>query len=228
MKIPQLNPSGRSREYNLYSDELRSDVVKGWLFDGFPHRTLDQEVLRLDSATSKGWQSMGILHYLGMKKDFQGLFSGISSDEAIKLLEADPQDFSQIIKYINPTKKIEPKSSLESLIKTEESEIKLSQKDSSENRLKRIASAKKNPERIRVYSYTYKRNPDIVAEALARASGICERCKNKAPFIRASDNSPYLEVHHVTSLVNGGEDSLENVIAICPNCHREMHFGAIS
>ena len=227
MEIPQLKPSSRSREYESYSDELRSDVVKGWIFDGLPHRTLDREVLGLDSAVSKGWQSMGILHFLGMKKEFQGLFNGLSTDEAIKRLQEDPQDFSAIIKYIKPIKKTTGSETLESLIKTEESEIKKAQKDSSENRLKRIASAKKNPERIRVYSYTYKRNPDIVAEALARASGVCERCKNPAPFTRASDNSPYLEVHHVVPLVKGGEDTLENVVAICPNCHREMHFGTI-
>ncbi|WP_215665990.1 HNH endonuclease [Vibrio alginolyticus] len=23
----------------------------------------------------------------------------------------------------------------------------------------------------------------------------------------------------------GGLDSLENVISLCPNCHREIHFG---
>jgi len=228
MEIPQLKPSDRSREYDSYSDELRSEVVKGWLFDGLPHRTLDREVLGLDSAVSKGYQSMGILHFLGMKREFQGLFNGASFSEAIQHLQKDHQDFSAIIKYIDPTKKTAGNGTLESLIKTEESEIKKAQNDSSENRLKRIAAAKKNPERIRVYSYTYKRNPDIVAEALARASGKCERCKNKAPFVRASDNSPYLEVHHVKSLVNGGEDSLENVMAICPNCHREMHFGTIA
>nr|WP_307993153.1 HNH endonuclease [uncultured Niameybacter sp.] len=34
-----------------------------------------------------------------------------------------------------------------------------------------------------------------------------------------------MEEHHLIPLSEGGEDSLSNVFALCPNCHREMHFG---
>lgn len=71
----------------------------------------------------------------------------------------------------------------------------------------------------------YERNPNVIAEALVRAAGICENCKNPAPFKRARDGTPYLEVHHVIPLAQGGKDSLENAVAICPNCHRKAHFG---
>ncbi|WP_342542729.1 HNH endonuclease signature motif containing protein [Paenisporosarcina sp. FSL H8-0542] len=37
--------------------------------------------------------------------------------------------------------------------------------------------------------------------------------------------NPYLEVHHIKRLADNGEDSVENAIAVCPNCHRELHFG---
>jgi 5-methylcytosine-specific restriction protein A len=63
------------------------------------------------------------------------------------------------------------------------------------------------------------------AEALERANGYCERCRATAPFKRAANGSPYLEVHHVVPLAEGGEDSIENATALCPNCHRELHFG---
>ena len=39
------------------------------------------------------------------------------------------------------------------------------------------------------------------------------------------NKEPFLEVHHVKSLSDGGEDTLDNVIALCPNCHREKHYG---
>ncbi|WP_163591073.1 HNH endonuclease, partial [Klebsiella variicola] len=39
------------------------------------------------------------------------------------------------------------------------------------------------------------------------------------------DGTPFLEVHHIEWLSNGGEDSVENAIALCPNCHRQAHFG---
>ena len=34
---------------------------------------------------------------------------------------------------------------------------------------------------------------------------------------------PYLEAHHVIRLADGGKDTIDNVVAICPNCHRKVH-----
>lgn len=34
---------------------------------------------------------------------------------------------------------------------------------------------------------------------------------------------PYLETHHIVWLARGGEDSIENTVALCPNCHKKMH-----
>ena len=71
----------------------------------------------------------------------------------------------------------------------------------------------------------FKRNPDVIAEVLERASGKCEYCNKPAPFKRASDGTPYLEVHHEIFLSQGGDDSVDNAVALCPNCHKEAHFG---
>ncbi|NWD06389.1 HNH endonuclease [Pseudomonas gingeri] len=71
----------------------------------------------------------------------------------------------------------------------------------------------------------YDRNPDVVAQVLLRAQGICEACAKPAPFRRSSNGTPYLEVHHIVQLAHGGDDSVDNAQALCPNCHREMHFG---
>ncbi|MFV3370974.1 HNH endonuclease [Pseudomonas sp. NY15435] len=42
-----------------------------------------------------------------------------------------------------------------------------------------------------------------------------------------TDGKPYPEVRHVVRLADGGEDTVENAIAICPNCHRLRHFGLV-
>jgi len=91
-----------------------------------------------------------------------------------------------------------------------------------ENRLK---NAPENPEKLQVISTGFKRNADIIVEVLIRANGVCEMCKKPAPFIRKSDGTPYLEVHHWIPLSEGGKDTVENAGALCPNCHREVHFG---
>lgn len=92
-------------------------------------------------------------------------------------------------------------------------------------RKERLASAPRIPKQLEVTTTIFDRNPDVVAEVRKRARGVCDECKKAAPFLRRSDGSPYLEVHHRISLANGGEDTVENAVALCPNCHRAAHHG---
>lgn len=105
-------------------------------------------------------------------------------------------------------------------------EVEKSREISSKERKKRLAN-KENliPERIQITTSGFKRDANVIAEVLERANGKCEKCKSDAPFIRKINNTPYLEVHHKVRLADGGEDTVENAIAVCPNCHRELHFG---
>lgn len=105
-----------------------------------------------------------------------------------------------------------------------EAAVRRSQRDSSTERRRRLATASKFPEVIEVRSVAYRRNADVVAEVLDRANGLCEACGQRAPFERRSDGTPYLEVHHKRMLADGGEDTLVNAMAICPNCHRKSHY----
>lgn len=105
-----------------------------------------------------------------------------------------------------------------------EQSVREALKSSSARRRARLAKASPLPRRIEVVTTVFERNPDMVAEVLLRAKGICEKCKRPAPFLRRSDKSPYLEVHHRISLGEGGEDTVANAIALCPNCHRAAHF----
>lgn len=69
---------------------------------------------------------------------------------------------------------------------------------------------------------TYERNPYVAEYAKRRAKGICGLCEQQAPFLN-KNGEPYLETHHIEWLANGGEDTIENTVALCPNCHRKMH-----
>lgn len=68
----------------------------------------------------------------------------------------------------------------------------------------------------------YQRNPYVAMWAKRRANGICQLCVKPAPFIE-KNGDPYLESHHVIWLSKGGPDTIENTVALCPNCHRKMH-----
>lgn len=105
--------------------------------------------------------------------------------------------------------------------------VEESSKLTSAERQKRLAKARRKPLRTRIVSTGFIRNPDVVAEVLYRAKGVCEICLRAAPFKRADNGIPYLEVHHKKRLADGGEDTVENALAVCPNCHREAHYGVV-
>ncbi|WJQ05544.1 HNH endonuclease (plasmid) [Geobacillus stearothermophilus] len=68
----------------------------------------------------------------------------------------------------------------------------------------------------------YERNPYVSEYAKRWAKGICQLCEQPAPF-HDKNGEPYLETHHIEWLSRGGEDTIENTIALCPSCHRKMH-----
>lgn len=70
----------------------------------------------------------------------------------------------------------------------------------------------------------YRERNQYVAEfTKIRAKGICDLCCKEAPF-KDKNGNPYLEEHHVITLSEGGPDGIYNTVAICPNCHRQLHI----
>ena len=70
----------------------------------------------------------------------------------------------------------------------------------------------------------FARDAAVVAYVLEQADGICECCKKEAPFTK-DNGEAFLEVHHVKHLADNGSDTISNAVAVCPNCHRELHHG---
>ncbi len=70
----------------------------------------------------------------------------------------------------------------------------------------------------------YIRDPEVKAWVLQQANGVCEVCCKEAPF-ENSQGEPFLEVHHLRRLADKGSDTITNAVALCPNCHRELHYG---
>ena len=90
------------------------------------------------------------------------------------------------------------------------------EEDATENPIKQKNTASRESQ--------YQRSSKVREYALTRANGQCEACNSIAPFKKPSGD-PFLEVHHVDEIGQGGADSPALVVAICPNCHREIHYG---
>ena len=219
-----LERSSRIREYKDYPASLRGQIAFAFLREAkLSHRKIDEIYLGKDSSYTKGFQSMGILHYQGLRSRHQGACAGLDIDSVIHEVSMLP-DSSDLLGDLVAYKtnvSIEQKRLEQNFQKSVEEALK----DTTEKRKERLQSYNGKPEKIQTISYAFTRSPDVVAEALLRARGFCERCKEKAPFLRKSNGSPYLEVHHIIPLSEDGTDTLENVLALCPNCHRKVHFG---
>ena len=79
----------------------------------------------------------------------------------------------------------------------------------------------------------YKRNPATARNALAIANYSCEINSTHRFFISKSTNQNYVEAHHLIpisfqSVYENGIDTLENIISLCPACHRQIHHAHLS
>jgi len=79
------------------------------------------------------------------------------------------------------------------------------------------------PERVGGKMLVFVRDPKIRATVLNRANGKCEYCGQEGFLL--PNGKRYIEAHHIISLANQGPDTMDNVIGLCANHHREVHFG---
>ena len=94
-----MTKSKRDREYSTFSPQERAEVVYEYLFKGRSHRWLDAHILEQDSEVSRGWQSMGILHHLGLVNVHKSLFKNSDVEGTLHLLEQlDANEYAEIIK----------------------------------------------------------------------------------------------------------------------------------
>ncbi len=58
---------------------------------------------------------------------------------------------------------------------------------------------------------------------ISAAGGFCDACSERV--FQKPGGAWFLEAHHKTWLSEEGPDIPENMVALCPNCHRQEHYG---
>ena len=89
--------------------------------------------------------------------------------------------------------------------------------------VKRAANMKSRAGCRRATTDLYEKNVYVAELARRKAKGVCQLCEQPAPF-KDRYGKPYLETHHIVWLSEGGEDTIDNTVALCPNCHARMHI----
>ena len=78
----------------------------------------------------------------------------------------------------------------------------------------------------------YPRNLSYAKKALEKAKFLCEIDNTHETFISKTTNKAYVEAHHLIPLQFQEEFSYSldvpaNIVSLCPNCHRKLHFASI-
>lgn len=210
MNVPPLKINSRDREFKSYPEDLRDVCVYKFLFEGTQFRQLDREVLSLNSQETKGFQSMGIIHHMGLYEPHQGIFKDFSMEDGIELLRNEnTDDFSVIIdsllRYSNSFEIPDP---LESVVVTGEEEGR----------------------KIQYYTTKYERSRKNRSDAIRIHGTVCMACGFDFKKTYGSLGEGFIEVHHIRPLSSRDEivvvDPEKDLVCLCSNCHRMIHHSS--
>lgn len=81
------------------------------------------------------------------------------------------------------------------------------------------------------YGKQYLRNQTESIEAKNRSNWACEIDSRHETFISFSNQKPYVESHHLLPMAAQDDykytiDFADNIVALCPNCHRKIHLSS--
>lgn len=255
LSFPSLEPSGRIREFARYSEKERASVVFYWLFTNYGFREIDEICLHMDGNKTKGWQSMGIAHFLGLFEPHKAFFCGESIDYALNcilplckynykmmLIYCYLRDFGKDNNILNENPIVSEPSyafrtdSLQAFCWTDEVLLRKTKSDSAINERLLLMQTGTNPEKheLKIKNKTYPYSDITLKETLKYLYDFrCTVCRTSiyhigwAESLTRKQQWNYLsaDVHHILPLSKGGPDSYENMICLCPNCHRKFHTG---
>lgn len=77
----------------------------------------------------------------------------------------------------------------------------------------------------RIVERGYERKHKLVDLAKQRADYRCEVADCTVELFTKPDGQRYVEVHHLIGMAEGGPDTMENLVCVCANHHRELHYG---
>lgn len=227
-----MRKSSRTNTLVIISDHTKAIYEDRWINNTLHYTGMglkgDQDINYSQNKTLAQVHSNNVEPFLfEVFQKGQYIFRG-KVDLAAEPYQEEQPDINEIMRkvWIFPLKLVDDSliiSLPEPLIlKKQIQKQKQARKLSDEELEKRAMYSKKGVGTRQVSSTTYERNEYVSELAKRRAIGICQLCEQPAPF-KDKKGEPFLESHHIVWLSKGGDDTIENTVALCPNCHRKMH-----
>jgi 5-methylcytosine-specific restriction protein A len=189
----------------------------------------DQKIDGAQNKTLAESQTNGVEVYLFEVFDAGNYIFRGQVELADEPYEEDQPDINGNLRkvWIFPLKLIDGSKSVplpESIIQEKQEKKEKEARRLSDDELKeRMRYVRKQAGKRGVSSAIYERNSYVAEFVKRKANGKCQLCEKPAPFYD-KQREPFLESHHIVWLSEGGEDTIENSTALCPNCHRKMHI----
>ncbi len=208
----------------LYQDEWRGNILH---YTGMGQKG-DQDINSGQNKTLRDSNKNGVDVFLFEKLDKdEYLFHGQVKLAADPYQDEQPDIEGKMRKvWIFPLQLLNLKEPAPLPEEIWQAQLETSRKEAavlSDEELERRARKSQGISSERTVTTRQRSRDQYVAEYVKRrAAGKCDLCGKDAPF-RDTSGKPYLEVHHIEWLSKGGMDTIENAVALCPNCHRKMH-----
>lgn len=167
---------------------------------------------------------MGILHHLGLKNAYKGLFKGLTIDEAIQLLEQEclesPEHQNLYAPIISVLGGILPKMVDGSILEESIQDVHSYEgKDYPEGKIAYVLHKKRE------------RNPQLIKDAkqmfISKHGRLfCEACKFDFHDTYGDRGIAFIEGHHkklISEMKDEEKTKVEDVALLCSNCHRMIH-----
>lgn len=229
------NMGGLRRSTATNSLVIISDHTKSFYEDKWHNKTLyytgmgkkgDQYINFMQNKTLANSEINGVtLHLFEVLKPTEYTYRGIVSlsEHPYQEQQYDKDGINRKV-WIFPLTLINEQAVSEDSINAyiDEQAIRARSMNLSELRLRASQNNSEVVSSRKVVTQIFIRDPYIAEYAKRRANGKCQLCKCSAPF-KTTQGDPYLECHHIDWVSKGGSDTIDNTVALCPNCHRKMH-----
>lgn len=88
----------------------------------------------------------------------------------------------------------------------------------------KVENINTDPIKVQRQINTYTRNNALRALVKVKSNYSCQIPSCNYIGFKKSNGEKYIEIHHLAPLSQEGKDSIENTVALCPTCHRKLHY----
>lgn len=215
----------------IITSPIQSIYEDKWIGDELHYTGMgqvgDQELKSQNKTLAESKKNGISVHLFEVFIDKQYTYRGevTLSKPPYQIEQPDRNDNPRFV-WVFPVKLIDPRSTLNIetvVVASQKKQRKYKKKTTEQLLLESQATAQIEVGYRNTQSKYYIRSDAIVQLAKRLAEGICQLCDQPAPF-KDKNGEPYLETHHIEWLARGGADTVENTVALCPNCHKRMHI----